>query len=71
MAKLPVLLVITKIDLLQDKAEILPIIQHYQPWHDFAACIPVSATRRDGLEVLESEIVTRLPAGPHTSPKIT
>jgi len=64
----PILLVLTKIDLLHDKAEMLPVIERYQAWHDFAASIPVSATRRDGLEVLEGEIVARLPEGPHYFP---
>jgi len=65
----PVLLVLTKIDLLRDKAALLPLLQRYQEWHDFAASIPVSAVTGDGLDVLRREIVQRLPAGPRYFPE--
>jgi len=65
----PVLLVLTKIDLLRDKAALLPLIERYQAWHDFAASIPVSAATGDGLDVLRREIVQRLPAGPRYFPE--
>ena len=65
----PVLLVLTKIDLLRDKAALLPLLQRYREWYDFAASIPVSAVTGDGLDVLRREIVQRLPAGPRYFPE--
>jgi GTP-binding protein Era len=64
----PVLLVLTKIDLLRDKAGLLPLLERYRGLHDFAASIPVSATKGQGLDVLRREIVQRLPAGPQYFP---
>ena len=60
----PVLLVVTKIDMLRDKAAMLPVIERYRALYDFAAYLPVSAVKRDGLDVLLAEIVARLPEGP-------
>ena len=65
----PVLLVLTKIDLLRDKAEMLPLIERYRGLHDFAACVPVSATKGQGLDVLRAEIIERLPEGPQYFPE--
>jgi GTPase len=60
----PAILVVNKIDLLRDKAEMLPLIERYKALHDFVAYIPVSAVRKQGLDVLQREIVQRLPEGP-------
>jgi GTP-binding protein Era len=64
----PVIAVINKIDWLDAKPKILDLIEKYRPLHDFAAYIPVSAKKADGLDVLQSEIVQRLPAGPPLYP---
>src|SRR5437870_4792612 len=48
----PVILVINKIDLLRDKAAMLPVIERYQKLHEFSASVPISATRGDGLDLL-------------------
>lgn len=68
-AATPALLVITKIDLLADKALMLPVIERFNQMHAWEACIPVSATRRDGLDVLQKEVVARLPEGPQYFPE--
>jgi GTP-binding protein Era len=60
----PVIAVINKIDWLDAKPKILDLIEKYRPLHDFAAFIPISAKKADGLDVLQAEIVERLPAGP-------
>ena len=41
--KVPVILVINKIDQIQDKARLLPHIQELVKKHDFSEIIPVSA----------------------------
>jgi GTP-binding protein Era len=60
----PVIAVFNKIDLLKDKAELLPLIEEYQKLHPFAAFIPISAAKQDGLTELKAEIIQRLPEGP-------
>ena len=58
----PVFLVINKIDVV-DREKLLPLIAKLSALHDFAAVIPVSARKSDGLERLIIELVKRLPEG--------
>jgi GTPase len=58
----PVLLVINKIDLIE-REKLLPLIARLSALHDFAAVVPISARKRDGLERLVTELVKRLPQG--------
>jgi GTPase len=58
----PVILAINKIDLIE-RATLLPLLAQLSTLHDFAAVVPISARKRDGLERLLKEIVTRLPQG--------
>jgi GTP-binding protein Era len=67
--KTPVVLVLNKVDLLPDKGKVLPLIDHYKGLHDFAAFIPVSATRRIGLDDLLKVILDYLPEGPAYFPE--
>jgi GTPase len=60
----PVIAVINKIDWLEKKPRVLEVIEHYKALHDFAAYVPVSARKGEGLDVLQQEIVQRLPVGP-------
>jgi len=64
----PVFLVLTKIDLVR-KDELLPMIESLAKRHNFAQVIPVSARKRDGLDVLVRKIVDVLPAGERYFPK--
>jgi GTP-binding protein Era len=59
-----VILVLNKIDLLQDKSRLLALIEHYRKLHDFAECIPVSAESGENLDLLRHAIVERMPEGP-------
>jgi GTP-binding protein Era len=59
----PVLLVLNKIDRLNDKRKLLPRIEQYRSLHEFADYIPVSATQGEGIEQLRDAIVARLPEG--------
>jgi GTP-binding protein Era len=65
----PVVLVLTKVDLLPDKSKLLPLIERYKALHDFAAYVPVSATRRIGLADLLKVILEHLPEGPAYFPE--
>jgi GTP-binding protein Era len=60
----PAIVVFNKIDLVREKAKLLPLIEHYQKLHPFAAFVPISAQTGEGLEQLKQEIVARLPEGP-------
>ncbi len=64
----PVFLVLTKIDLVR-KDELLPLIDRLTKEFDFAQVIPVSARKRDGLDVLTRKIVEALPEGERYYPK--
>ncbi len=58
----PVILVVTKIDL-YPKEKILPTIAAAASEYNFAAVVPVSARKRDGLDILLSEIIKYIPNG--------
>jgi GTP-binding protein Era len=58
----PVFLVINKIDLVE-REKLLPLIARLSALHDFAAVVPISARKRDGLDRLITDIVKRLPEG--------
>jgi GTP-binding protein Era len=61
-AKIPVVLVLTKIDLIK-KTKLLPLIDAYRREHDFRAIVPVSAITGDGVDVLEGALLANLPEG--------
>ncbi len=64
----PVFLVLTKIDLVV-KDQLLPLIDRLTRKYSFAEVIPISARKRDGLDVLLRKIVERLPIGERYYPK--
>ncbi len=64
----PVFLVLTKIDLVA-KDHLLPLIDSLIKQYNFAEVIPVSARKRDGLDVLLEKIVAALPTGERYFPK--
>lgn len=64
----PVFLVLTKIDLVA-KDLLLPLIETLTRQFSFAEVIPVSARKRDGLDILVRKIVDKLPTGERYYPK--
>jgi len=58
----PVFLVLTKIDLVA-KDKLLPLIDSLTRQFDFAQIIPISARKRDGLDILLNKIISVLPTG--------
>ena len=60
-SSVPVLLVINKIDLLDDKEKLLPFIEKLSVLHSFKDIVPVSALKNKGLEQLETLISSCLP----------
>ena len=67
--KTPVLLVINKIDKLDDKRKLLGIMQSYKNDFNFSAVVPVSALCKDGFAELQEEIIRHLPEGPAMFPE--
>jgi GTPase len=65
----PVLLVLNKIDLVKEKAKLLPVIEQYKQGFEFADYVPVSASRGTGLDELRKAVVDRLPEGPAYFPE--
>jgi len=64
----PVFLVLTKIDLVP-KDNLLPLIDTLTRQFNFAQIIPVSARKRDGLDILVRKIIDVLPTGERYYPK--
>jgi len=61
----PALLLLNKTDQLgKDKSALLPLIEQYSTWHQFAACLPISARTGAGVDELRQAILDRLPEGP-------
>tara|TARA_R110001599_G_scaffold353870_1_gene601287 strand:- start:73064 stop:73963 length:900 start_codon:yes stop_codon:yes gene_type:complete len=65
----PCLLVVNKIDLLEDKTALLPHLQQLADKGQFAAILPVSALRSHNVEELEREILKFLPVSDHFFPE--
>jgi len=66
--KIPVVLVINKIDLLSDKNQVLKKIADWAALFPFREIIPVSAGRNDGVDHLVSVVSSYLPEGPAMFP---
>jgi GTP-binding protein Era len=64
----PVFLLLTKIDLVP-KDHLLPLIDTLTRQFSFAQIIPVSARKRDGLDILVRKIIDVLPTGERYYPK--
>ncbi len=67
----PVILVVNKIDKIQDKSKLLGIISAYAHSYDFAAVVPLSALHDAAFDGLIREIVGQLPEGPAYFPEDT
>jgi len=69
-AKTPAFLLLNKIDLLRgQKRKLLPLIEKYSKLRDFREVIPISARKREGLDLLLDKVIHALPEGPHYFPE--
>jgi GTPase len=59
----PVFLLLNKIDRIE-KGKLLPMMDQWRQLHAFAEIIPISALKRDGLDVLLQSVLGALPPGP-------
>jgi GTP-binding protein Era len=60
----PAILVLNKIDRVRNKGLMLPTLVAFEKLHEFAAIVPISALREDGVAVVLDEIAKALPVGP-------
>ena len=65
----PAVCAVNKIDLVRDKAQLLPVLASVSEVFAFAAAVPISADRGTQLDALRSEIVSRLPESPPLYPE--
>ena len=64
----PVILVLNKMDAIPKK-DLLPLIAHWSTLHSFADVIPISARKKEGLELLLEKVVGQLKEGQRYFPK--
>lgn len=64
-AEAPVVLVINKVDKLNDKEQLLPLIERLKDRMDFKDIVPVSALKGSNLKALKTMVQECLPEGPH------
>jgi GTP-binding protein Era len=60
----PVILVVNKVDKVKPKSALLPVLEGHAKARDFAATVPLSALRVDGVRDLVAEVAKLLPEGP-------
>ncbi len=65
----PVVLVLNKVDRIQDKRELLPLIERCLELYPFVDPVPLSALNGDNLEALHNVIFSKLPQGPQYFPE--
>jgi GTP-binding protein Era len=69
-SKTPAFLLPNKTDLLgAEKHKLLPIIEQYSKQYEFREIIPISARKREGLDVLLDKLIAALPEGPRYFPE--
>lgn len=64
----PAFLLLNKIDRVE-KGRLLPLIAQYSRKHEFQEIIPISALKRDGLDLLLDKVIHALPEGPRYFPQ--
>ncbi len=69
-SKTPAFLLLNKVDLLKgEKQQLLPLIERYASLHRFKEIIPISARKREGLDLLVAKLTGMLPEGPRYFPE--
>lgn len=68
-AAVPAILALNKIDAVKEKEKLLALIEAFRELHEFAAYIPLSAKKGEGLDALRAAIVEHLPTGPAIYPE--
>lgn len=66
--KTPVIFVLNKIDLLEKKSDLIPIIAKLSGKFQLDAIIPISVTENNGVELVEQEVIKHAVDSPHFFP---
>ena len=67
-SKMPVILVLNKIDLLKNKNDLAPMIADLTSKAEFQAIVPVSVTANNGVDIVIDEIIKLAEESPHFFP---
>ena len=67
-AKMPVILVLNKIDILRNKNDLVPVIAELSSKAEFQAIVPVSVTENNGIDIVIDEIIKLAEESPHFFP---
>ena len=67
-SKMPVILVLNKIDLLKNKNDLAPMIAELTSKAEFQAIVPVSVTENNGVDIVIDEIIKLAEESPHFFP---
>lgn len=65
----PIILAVNKVDMLEDKEQLLPHLQTLMEKLPIEEVVPISALRGHNLDALEKEVEKRLPKGMHFFPE--
>lgn len=65
----PVILAVNKVDLLKDKARLLPQLEELSSKLEFAEIVPISAAKGHNVELLEKAVERFIPEGVHLYPE--
>lgn len=68
-AHVPVVAAVNKIDMLADRAKLLPLLAELAGLRNFAAIVPVAAEKGTQLDELKEEVARALPEGPPLYPE--
>ena len=60
-AGVPAILVLNKIDLVEDRQKVLALLEQFPKYYEFAAYVPISAQSGEGVETVRDEIIKLLP----------
>ena len=66
--KTKVILVLNKIDLLENKEDLIAVIAEYSKLFDFIDIVPVSVLENDGLDIIMEDLEQNAVEGPHYFP---
>lgn len=64
----PKVLIVNKVDLFENKGDLIPVIAEYASLGDFDAVIPISALEKDGLDIILEQLKKYAVEGPHYFP---
>ena len=68
-SNIPVILAVNKVDRLEDKNALLPQLQQLSALMAFAEVVPISAKHGSNVDLLEQQVLARLPEGIHYFPE--